>query len=640
MVEVRKSTRIKAEAGAKRRFSDALEAEATPAKPAKAAKTTAKATPKTATKKSPAVQEPARVVLPTKLTDSTPLPVLPTPQPDDLDDAEWQDLGSSGVFAASLTRARQAIVKGAYFTKFWTKPQPTKKLKDMTEEEKAEFRALKGPTQSKVGSVKMISEPFTIEVNLLMIKDQQGGHKQGQLPLDKQHLIYGTPPAAQRNSYAPAYRQPLQQTPVHHHHHQHQTQHVPPPPARPHPPIAQAGNTPSMQVAPSRPNIVNTTANHSHTQPQTAVHPHQPSPAIKTETKPAPSPAPPSTPKPASSSQAPDPVIHALAQRARDNAELKAVMKIVATGRASPQQLQYFQKHIDELTELVRRRQEQSEVKPEPTSQTPAVKTEVQTPAPVGGAASANTTVTQPPARPPSTPAVGASQPQTPVPTTQAAPTPIPASQAPPTRPPITTPNTTATATLPPAQRPPPQPSHQQAITQPTPQQHYRPPPPIQQAPTTPHPHHPHQQPVWHPPPIQQVYTPPQPQPPKIKTVVTATPLHILLQFAENPNERFLFPKNCVLDWNSNLTEVVCSFVAVKSVPDGKGEDGKEKMKEVWLPVTVRFQGDAATLSVLGRVAEPLDRARWEMEGVMVGERGEDGWLALRLPAEGRSVEV
>lgn len=78
----------------------------------------------------------------------------------------------------------------------------------------------------------------------------------------------------------------------------------------------------------------------------------------------------------------------------------------------------------------------------------------------------------------------------------------------------------------------------------------------------------------------------------------------------------------------------------MKSVPDGKGEDGKGKMKEVWLPVTVRFQGDAATLSVLGRVAEPLDRARWEMEGVMVGERGEDGWLALRLPAEGRSVEV
>lgn len=51
-----------------------------------------------------------------------------------------------------------------------------------------------------------------------------------------------------------------------------------------------------------------------------------------------------------------DPVIHMLAQRAGQDAELKAVMKIVAAGDASPEQLQFFQRHIDELSSLLQAR--------------------------------------------------------------------------------------------------------------------------------------------------------------------------------------------------------------------------------------------------------------------------------------------
>ncbi|CAD0091158.1 unnamed protein product [Aureobasidium mustum] len=58
--------------------------------------------------------------------------------------------------------------------------------------------------------------------------------------------------------------------------------------------------------------------------------------------------------------QARDPVILLLASRAADNAELKALMRIVATGNASQQQFRIFQRHIDELVAQVNANQAQS----------------------------------------------------------------------------------------------------------------------------------------------------------------------------------------------------------------------------------------------------------------------------------------
>ena len=49
-----------------------------------------------------------------------------------------------------------------------------------------------------------------------------------------------------------------------------------------------------------------------------------------------------------------DPVIQMLAQRASTNAELKVLMKVVASGNATGNQLKIFQSHIDDLTAIVR----------------------------------------------------------------------------------------------------------------------------------------------------------------------------------------------------------------------------------------------------------------------------------------------
>lgn len=57
----------------------------------------------------------------------------------------------------------------------------------------------------------------------------------------------------------------------------------------------------------------------------------------------------------------PDPVIQMLATRAASNHDLKSLMKVVASGNASPDQLVNFQKHIDDLNGILKSRNESSE---------------------------------------------------------------------------------------------------------------------------------------------------------------------------------------------------------------------------------------------------------------------------------------
>jgi len=53
-------------------------------------------------------------------------------------------------------------------------------------------------------------------------------------------------------------------------------------------------------------------------------------------------------PPPVDKKTNPDPVISKLAARASTDPELKSLMKEVATGNASQEQLRIFQRHIDE----------------------------------------------------------------------------------------------------------------------------------------------------------------------------------------------------------------------------------------------------------------------------------------------------
>ena len=71
--------------------------------------------------------------------------------------------------------------------------------------------------------------------------------------------------------------------------------------------------------------------------------------------------APPNPPPPATTTRSTDPVIQMLAERAATDPTLKALMRIVANGQATPDELKRFQKHIDELTFLQKARQQNAD---------------------------------------------------------------------------------------------------------------------------------------------------------------------------------------------------------------------------------------------------------------------------------------
>lgn len=141
-----------------------------------------------------------------------------------------------------------------------------------------------------------------------------------------------------------------------------------------------------------------------------------------------------------------DPVIQMLAERAATDPGLKALMRIVANGEASPEELKKFQTHIDELTRLQKQRQAASQLPTPPQNQPPP-------PAPTGAipnspAQSKAKEIKQSPKqspRPSPAPApVARAAPLPPVPVSQYQPQPQPQAQAlrskgplPPTKPDI-----------------------------------------------------------------------------------------------------------------------------------------------------------------------------------------------------------
>jgi hypothetical protein len=121
----------------------------------------------------------------------------------------------------------------------------------------------------------------------------------------------------------------------------------------------------------------------------------RPPPPKPVQKAPAPTPGPASTP-------APDPVIHMLAQRAGVDPELKSVMKIVAAGQASKEQLEFFQTHINELTAVLAKQKEEAAKsgKPLPASAPPKPIAPPPTPKAVASHATAHRTTAASTTRP------------------------------------------------------------------------------------------------------------------------------------------------------------------------------------------------------------------------------------------------
>ena len=248
-------------------------------------------------------------LLPLRIAEGAPLPTLSEPQPLDLPSSEWQTIQQSGVLDLSFERSKAVWLSGANFRTFHTHFNQPKKLADRTDEDKAKAQRQKELLKNfpHVGADRVVVK-LVIEPHTLPIK-LYGPREVGK-PMQKK--------APTPSPYAPwpNHNQPNQHTKYH-------------------------NGQPIQQKAQPRP---------------------PPPPPKPVQAAPPPQAAP--TP-------APDPVIHMLAARAGTDPELKAVMKIVAAGSASKEQLEFFQTHINELTNILARQKEEKMPKPPQPPPTP-----------------------------------------------------------------------------------------------------------------------------------------------------------------------------------------------------------------------------------------------------------------------------
>ncbi|KAF2214578.1 hypothetical protein CERZMDRAFT_94971 [Cercospora zeae-maydis SCOH1-5] len=240
-----------------------------------------------------------------KLSDVKPLPVLLEPQPLSLSDDEYQSLSSSAVLPASLERSRMRWISKGVFERYWVKPEGGKNGKPPPPNNPdAKWMKSRGECRIRI-------EPHLFVADMY-VEDR------------------GKPPGAAPKQPIPQYR-PTQQ----HGAQQHQNRPLPPVLLPPSSGQNVTGAPPKSQ-APQRPQEPG---------------PRVPHASSSTASSP---PVPQQGPKP-------DPVISLLATRASNDPQLKALMKEVATGNATQDQLKVFQKHIDELTAIISKQRQHEE---------------------------------------------------------------------------------------------------------------------------------------------------------------------------------------------------------------------------------------------------------------------------------------
>ncbi|KAE8449444.1 hypothetical protein EG329_008052 [Mollisiaceae sp. DMI_Dod_QoI] len=276
----------------------------------------------------PIVQEP----LPQRIAPGKPLPTLDSPQPENLSANEFQTIPESGVLAESLHRSRQKWLSEGIFEKFWTKPTKRKGAPEAPPNNPPK------DSMTKLGPVTITIEPHIFEATMYAVKDLN---------------IQKIPPPQQ-----PMYRPIIQYGPP--------GGMMPPPPT---PPSVQQKPNPLPQPVPQPPpksqdvHVANT---NPPSQPTSAAPPPN-NPVLNghaqaTSTSQHNPPLNGHAPAPPPSAGRSDPVIQMLAERAATDPDLKALMKTVANGEASADQLRKFQSHIDELTRIQKLRE--AEAKP------------------------------------------------------------------------------------------------------------------------------------------------------------------------------------------------------------------------------------------------------------------------------------
>ena len=253
-----------------------------------------------------------------------------------------------------------------------------------------------------------------------------------------------------------------------------------------------------------------------------------------------------------------------LATKAATDHDLKALMRVVASGKASQTQLRIFQGHIDELNGIL---QSRNNVPQPPSFQN----------TPTSGDA---------PHEQPGQPSAPARQPAS-APASATAPAPTPAYGHTPK------PATTSGSILGPPLTVP-------IKTEPLSQYYSQPPPPIKAK-------------------------GPIPYKPEINAIV--------FEFTGGTGDRFLFPKNSILEYLPGGTQVVASFLITRK-GDTSSSGSYKKTVDYYQPVTIRLSThNPRTLEPLARVVAPADDVRKRMNDIMDKMSPADSvYLAIHLP--------
>ncbi|KUJ23890.1 uncharacterized protein LY89DRAFT_703192 [Mollisia scopiformis] len=290
----------------------------------------------------PLVQE----ILPQSIAPGKPLPTIDSPQPENLPEDTFQTIAESGVLSESLHRSRQKWLSEGIFEKYWTKPTKRKGAPEAPPNNPPK------ESMTKLGPVTISADPHSFEATMFAVKAAplQSAIHTSQQPMYRPIIQYGPPGGMMPPPPTPA---PILQKPN--------------PPPQPAPPVSPRNqdvqmantNTPTGSITPvgAQPN---SSALNGRPSSQSTSNPQVQSPINGHTTAPPPPP-----------SGRSDPVIQMLAERAATDPDLKALMKTVANGEASPDQLRKFQAHIDELTRIQKLREAEAKPIQRPTQPPP-----------------------------------------------------------------------------------------------------------------------------------------------------------------------------------------------------------------------------------------------------------------------------
>ena len=281
-----------------------------------------------------------------KLKDGQQLPTQSEKQPQGLPKSGYQSIAErfvmplqssnsslnpcrSGVLAASIERSRHQWLTEGVFEKYWTKP--TKK--------KGQIELPNPPRDSmtKLGHCSMIIEPHFFDIILYTMKDSRSSTPQPPV----------NPVTPSMQQYRPTYgahpNPPIQNTVHKDKGFQSSNQSAFPNPQLTLPPFNEGFAQFGPPGIPSfRPTASPTSSTPTSGSQNMSNNTNNTTPISNADLD----------------SQSTDPVIQMLATRAASDPTLKALMKIVASGKATQTQLQDFQKQIDELNQVLQIRKD------------------------------------------------------------------------------------------------------------------------------------------------------------------------------------------------------------------------------------------------------------------------------------------